>query len=56
VLGEAPGKLRVRRVRVVAVLDGERVLREHGSGANLSGANLSGANLSGAYGYTAVAS
>jgi hypothetical protein len=51
VLGSEPssGKLRVRRVRIVAVLDGERVLREHGSRADLSRANLSGAYLSGAY-------
>ena len=39
------GKLRVPRVAVVALVDGQRLLREAGSGASLHGANLSGANL-----------
>ena len=39
------GKLRLPRVAVVAVVDGLRLLREFGAGANLSGANLRGANL-----------
>ena len=41
-------KVRVSRVHVVALVDGERLLCEVGSGADLSGANLSGANLYGA--------
>ena len=43
------GKLRCCRVAVVALVDGHRLLREVGSGANLGGAYLGGANLSGAY-------
>ena len=39
---EEEGKLRCREVAVVAVVDGERLLREAGAGANLSGANLYG--------------
>ena len=39
-------KVRVSRVHVVALVDGERLLREAGSRANLSHADLSGANLS----------
>ncbi len=43
------GKLRVRgEVAVVAVVDGWRLLREAGAGANLRRANLRGAALSGA--------
>ena len=42
------GKLRLPRVAVVAVVDGLRLLRESGAGANLRGANLYAANLSGA--------
>ena len=45
---EEVGKLRCREVAVVAVVDGERLLREAGAGAYLRGANLSGANLCGA--------
>ena len=45
---DTEGKLRCPRVAVVALADGERLLREAGSGADLSGANLSGANLRGA--------
>ena len=41
------GKSRHRSVAVVAVVDGERLLREAGCGANLRGANLHGANLHG---------
>ena len=43
------GKLRLPRVAVVAVVDGIRLLRESGAGANLTGANLRDADLSGAY-------
>ena len=39
------GKLRLRKARVVDVVDGARLLREHGAGAYLSGANLRSANL-----------
>ena len=39
------GKLRTRTVAVVSLIDGERLLREAGSGASLSGAGLSGASL-----------
>ena len=46
VLGSKNEKSRHREVAVVALVDGERLLREDGDGANLSGANLSGANLS----------
>lgn len=42
------GKSRHRRVAVVAVVDGERLLREAGSGADLYGADLRGADLRGA--------
>ena len=42
-------KLRLAgQVAVVAIVDGIRLAREAGNGANLRGANLSGANLSGA--------
>lgn len=41
-------KLRARRAHVVEVIDGERLIREHGRGADLRGANLRGANLLGA--------
>ena len=42
-------KLRLAgQVAVVAIVDGIRLAREAGNGANLSGANLSGANLYGA--------
>jgi hypothetical protein len=47
-LGFSSHKLRLRRMFVVELLDGEKVLQEHGSGANLSGADLRGAHLSGA--------
>ena len=55
---EEEGLLRCRDVAVVAIVDGERLLREKGAGANLAKANLSGAdlakaNLSGAYLYGA---
>ena len=43
---DTEGKLRCPRVAVVALADGERLLREAGSGADLRWANLSGANLS----------
>ena len=45
---DTEGKLRCPRVAVVALADGERLLREAGSGADLRGADLSGANLRGA--------
>ena len=58
---EFAGKTRHRKVAVVAVVDGERLLREAGAGANLrgreprrreprgaTGADLRGANLGGA--------
>ena len=48
VLGEDVHKVRLRRVRVVERLDGERVLRDFGAGADLTRANLTGANLTGA--------
>ena len=43
------GKLRLPRVAVVAVVDGLRLLRESGAGANLRGADLTCANLTCAY-------
>lgn len=49
VLGHALGKSRHRQVAVVAVVDGERLIREEGRGAYLRGANLRGADLRGAY-------
>ena len=48
VLGERPGKLRTSEVAVVAIVDGARLLREVGAGANLRGADLRGADLRGA--------
>ena len=42
------GKLRVPRVAVVALVDGQRLLREAGSGVNLRHADLTGADLTGA--------
>lgn len=43
------GKLRIAgQVHVVSIIDGERLVREHGARANLIRANLSGAYLSGA--------
>jgi hypothetical protein len=48
VLGSAADKIRVRRMYVVDLIDGARLVREHGNGANLHGANLHGANLRGA--------
>ena len=42
---EEGGRLRCREVAVVAVVDGERLLREAGAGADLSGAYLTGAYL-----------
>ena len=45
---DAAGKLRLPRVAVVALVDGQRLLREAGAGANLTRANLAGANLRGA--------
>ena len=44
----AVGKSRHRRVAVVAVVDGERLLREAGERADLEGAYLLGADLGGA--------
>ena len=50
VLGSEAGgsKLRCPRVAVVALVDGERLLREVGNTADLAGANLARANLYGA--------
>ena len=45
---DTEGKLRCPRVAVVALADGERLLREAGSGADLRGADLRRANLRGA--------
>ena len=45
---DASGKSRHRRVAVVALVDGERLLREAGRGADLRGAYLGGADLGGA--------
>ena len=42
---EYEGKLRSRSVAVVKVVDGERLLREVGEGADLQDANLRGADL-----------
>ena len=43
VLGHTAHKLRTTRVAVVAIVDGERLVRQEGAGANLFGANLFGA-------------
>lgn len=48
VLGSDRNKLRARCAYVEEVIDGERLLREHGRAANLRYAVLSGANLRGA--------
>ena len=45
---DTEGRLQCPRVAVVALADGERLLREAGRGADLSGADLSWANLRGA--------
>ncbi len=45
---DQPDKLRVHTVHVVALVDGARLLRQEGKGANLGGANLGGADLRGA--------
>ena len=44
--GDEPGKLRAPQAFVVALIDGERLVRENGRGANLRWANLSRADLS----------
>ncbi|WP_213451557.1 pentapeptide repeat-containing protein [Rhizomonospora bruguierae] len=51
VLGETTSeqKIRVRRAHVVDVVDGARLIREHGTRADLAGADLAGAYLAGAY-------
>ena len=51
--GDTESKLRLPRVSVVAVVDGLRLLRESGAGADLDGANLTRANLRGANLYAA---
>jgi hypothetical protein len=38
VLGTGQGKIRARRIRVVNVVDGARLVRGHGAGADLRGA------------------
>ena len=43
--GDTESKLRLPRVAVVAVVDGLRLLRESGAGADLDGANLAYVNL-----------
>ena len=45
VLGDGHGKLRARRVYVVSVIDGERLIRERGRRADLHGADLRRADL-----------
>lgn len=45
VLGDSVDKLRLTRMKIVDVVDGVRLVREHGAGANLTRANLYGANL-----------
>jgi len=45
VVGGELGKLRVRSVFVVDLLDGERIVQDFGRGANLAAANLTYANL-----------
>ena len=45
---DSAGKLRLPRVRVAALVDGERLLREAGHGADLTDADLSRADLTGA--------
>ena len=45
---DTEGRLQCPRVAVVALADGERLLREAGSGADLRGADLRRANLRGA--------
>ena len=42
---DAAGKLRLPRVAVVALVDGQRLLREAGAGADLTDADLRGADL-----------
>lgn len=49
VLGGDADKLRVRRAFVRDVVDGWRLVRDHGGGADLRRADLRGANLRGAY-------
>ena len=46
--GVDAGKLRCPRVAVVALVDGERLLREAGAGADLAAANLTDADLTSA--------
>ena len=46
-LDEEAGKCRVSKVRVVAVVDGERAIREHGHGTDLDGSDLHGSDLHG---------
>lgn len=48
ILGSNSEIARFKRVYVAAVIDGERLIREHGHGANLRRANLSGMDLRGA--------
>jgi hypothetical protein len=54
VLGGSADKMRLRRMFVADLIDGERLVRDHGRGAYLRrayliGADLGGADLSGAY-------
>lgn len=48
VLGADKEKLRAPRMYVRDIIDGERLVREYGTGANLRGANLRRADLEGA--------
>lgn len=49
VAGRGPNKLRIKGVVAsVALIDGERLIREHGKGTDLHGADLRGADLQGA--------
>lgn len=44
-LAEDDDKIKVRKAKTLAVVDGMALIRAHGAGANLWGANLRGANL-----------
>ena len=46
---ESEGKFRASSMRVVELLDGAKLLREHGTRADLAGANLTRANFTRAY-------
>jgi hypothetical protein len=48
VLGSTADKIRMRRLYVVDLIDGARLVREHGNGADLISADLTGADLTSA--------